>query len=200
MFTGIITTTAALTGSQKKKVGLTVSFQRPKAWSDLQLGESIATNGVCLTVAAIRADDYDCVLVPETLARTSFGRQLPKIVNLERSLGLSDRFGGHFVQGHVDGIGIVSGINKTDGFRLSVDFDAVSRELVIYKGSITINGVSLTVADVQENTFTVALVPHTLEHTTLGSLCQGDEVNLEFDMIGKYITNSIKNRGYSATS
>ena len=195
MFTGIITDTAKITGHKRSKKGLRLTFQKPASWDDLALGKSIATNGVCLTVAKIRANEYDCFLVPETLAKTSFGVKLPKTVNLERSLSVKDRFGGHFVQGHVDGVGKVSKIDTSGEHRLYVDFDVDKQELVISKGSITIDGVSLTVAEIQGANFSVAIIPHTLEQTTLGSLKAGDVVNLEFDMIGKYISKILETKG-----
>jgi riboflavin synthase len=192
MFTGIITHTTAVLGSKSGADGLTMTFKRPKGWDDLVLGESIATNGVCLTVSAIHEDSYECLLMPETLHKTSFGADLPESVNLERSLSVSDRFGGHFVQGHVDGTGTVEKIDTADGWRVSVAFPEVNKELVIPKGSITINGVSLTVAELSDNVLGVAIIPHTLEHTTLNMLRVGDKVNLEFDTIGKYVVNIMK--------
>ncbi len=196
MFTGIITDTTSIVRSKKSKGGLTLTFQRPRGWDDLQLGESVATNGACLTVAALRDSEYDCVLIPETLNRTAFGSSLPEQVNLERAMGMADRFSGHFVQGHVDGIGTVRAIDTdASGWRLSIAFSPADKPLVIYKGSVTMNGVSLTVAAVEDNVLTVALIPHTLKHTTLESLQVGGAVNLEFDMIGKYVVNSLKLRG-----
>ncbi len=187
MFTGIITNTTTVAGSNKSANGVTLTFKRPDEWNDLLLGESIATDGVCLTVAAIHTDSYDCFLMSETLAKTSFGKAIPKTVNLERSLSASDRLGGHFVQGHVDSTGTVQDIDRTDGYRVSVRFPADFTDLVVYKGSITINGVSLTVASVDTNVVSVALIPHTLQHTTLGKLKVGDIVNIEFDIISKYV-------------
>ena len=174
------------------KSGMTLTFDRPKGWDDLLVGDSVATNGICLTVAAIRDKEYDCVAVPETLARTSFGKKLPKKVNLERAMSMKSRFDGHFVQGHVDGTGQVSAIKNNGERRLTITFDPKNRNLVMYKGSITIDGVALTVASVEDNNLTVALIPHTLEHTTLPSLKLGDYVNLEFDILGKYVINSLK--------
>lgn len=171
-----------------------MTFQKPVGWDDLALGESIATNGACLTVAEMRANEYDCQLVPETLAKTSFGVKLPETVNLERSLSVKDRFGGHFVQGHVDGVGKVTKIDSAGEYRLHINFDIDKQDLVISKGSITIDGVALTVAEVQGANFSMAIIPHTLESTTLGSLKVGDAVNLEFDMIGKYIAKIMENR------
>lgn len=192
MFTGIITDVTTIADSQETTDGLKLTFQKPKQWNDLQLGESVNTNGVCLTVAAIRQDEYDCLLMPETLTKTSFGQKLPDTVNLERSLTLKDRFGGHFVQGHVDETGRVIKVDDADGYRLSINFGTDNQALVIYKGSITINGVSLTVAAVDDGVLEVALIPHTLQNTTIGGLRSGDIVNLEFDVLGKYVVNSMK--------
>lgn len=194
MFTGIVTNIAKVSAKPDESGGLTMTVTKPAGWDDLVLGESIATNGACLTVSEIRADSYDYYLMPETLAKTSFGSKAPTQVNLERSLSVKDRFGGHFVQGHVDGVGSVTKIDRADGYRLSIEFPESFTELVIYKGSITINGVSLTIAETKDTVLTVALIPHTLEHTTLGALEPGDKVNLEFDMIGKYVAKIMASR------
>ena len=187
MFTGIISDTTKILGSKRSTDNLRITFKKPADWTDLKLGESIATNGVCLTVAAIRDNEYDCDLMTETLTVTSFGGSLPKVVNLERALRAGDRFDGHFVQGHVDCVGQVTKVDKVGGWRLSVQFDPRYKKLVAPKGSITIDGVSLTVAALKGTTATVALVPYTLAHTTLVKLKAGDKVNLEFDMIAKYV-------------
>ncbi len=189
MFTGIVTKTTDVKRHSVTDDGVLVTFGRPPEWKDLELGESIATNGVCLTVADIRKDEYDCLVMPETQFVTAFREEFPKSVNLERSLTVKGRFGGHFVQGHVDGVGTVDLIDEAKGYDLYVDFPAGNRHLLIHKGSVTINGVSLTVAEVEEHTLRVSLIPHTLEHTTLSDLRAGDKVNLEFDMLGKYIAN-----------
>lgn len=200
MFTGIISHVTSVKETAKTDDGLMITFIRPDDWNDLALGESVATNGVCLTVAAVREHEYDCLLTPETLARTSFGASLPQKVNLERPLAVQDRFGGHFVQGHVDDTGTVAAIDQSDGYRLSVQFDPKNRGLVVYKGSIAIDGVSLTVARTENDRLEVALVPHTLESTTLGLLKPGDIVNLEFDILGKYVQNNMKAREDHVTS
>src|SRR5688572_29065112 len=148
MFTGIITDTTSVTRHKKTEDGLTVTFKKPEGWDDLKTGESVSTDGVCLTVAKIQNDTYDCNLVPETLDKSTFGRNVPSEVNLERSLRVADRFGGHFVQGHVDGVGKITQINKLNGYHLYVKFPPDNKKLVIRKGSITINGVALTVIDV----------------------------------------------------
>jgi riboflavin synthase len=192
MFTGIVTKTTKVKGHQVTDDGVVVTFARPSEWDDLELGESISTNGVCLTVAAIRDAEYDTLMMPETLFASAFGEHLPKIVNLERSLTVKGRFGGHFVQGHVDGVGTVKVIDEAKGYDLYIDFPPDCRPLLVHKGSVAIDGVSLTVAEIEEHTLRVSLIPHTLEHTTLGKLRAGDKVNLEFDMLGKYILNMMK--------
>jgi len=125
--------------------------------------------------------------MPETLRLTTFGHAVPERVNLERALRLSDRLSGHLVQGHADTVGTVTRVGQDGEYRITLEFPAEHRDLVIKKGSIAVNGVSLTVADLQENHLTVAIIPHTLEHTTLGSLTEGTQANLEFDIVGKYI-------------
>jgi riboflavin synthase len=190
MFTGIISDVTSMKVSEESKDGLVLTFKKPSGWDDLKIGESIATNGVCLTITALRPTEYDCFVMPETLEKTSFGSSLPTEVNLERALQIGDRLDGHFVQGHVDGIGTVTNIDTKDGYRITISFDPPCRKYVIYKGSITIDGVALTVVAVEDATLEVAIIPHTLEHTTLHNLQKGDPVNLEFDVIGKYVLNS----------
>jgi len=194
MFTGIISNIAAVLRHTSAGEGLTLTFERPKDFGDLVLGESVATDGVCLTVSALRDGEYDCYLMGETLDKTMFGGKIPARVNLERAMSVSARFGGHFVQGHVDGRGRVVDVRRKDGYVVAIEFDPDSRGLVMYKGSICVNGVSLTVARVRGHVLEVALIPHTLEHTTLGALEAGDQVNLEFDMVGKYIANVMEIR------
>jgi riboflavin synthase len=194
MFTGIITNVARVIEHTDEAEDLRLRFERPQSWKDLALGESIATNGVCLTVAAMTDTTYDCVLVPETLEKSSFGSYIPERVNLERSLRLSDRLSGHFVQGHVDTTTKLKEIDQSDGYRLVLELPTGAQHLVVEKGSITLHGVSLTIASLDETSFSVALVPHTLQHTVLGDLKAGDEVNIEFDVLGKYIAKHMEER------
>ncbi len=186
MFTGIVTDTTTIESSRKTAQGLSLQFKKPKGWTDLRPGDSIATDGVCLTAATVAPAHYSCELMPETLERTSFGRSLPQAVNLERSLRLDGRLDGHWVQGHVDTVGIVTGVDRSDGWRTTIEFPVEYRDLVVAKGAITVNGVSLTVTKVTNQSFEVALVPYTLAHTTLVNLEGGAAVNLEFDIMGKY--------------
>lgn len=194
MFTGIIKATSKVLGQKRDGENLVLTFELPKGWEDIELGESIATDGVCLTVAALRDAEYDCVLMPETLAKSSFGAHVPEQVNLERSLSVEDRFSGHFVQGHVDGMGKVVKVDQADGYRVDISFDSANKALVLYKGSVTVNGIALTITKVNDSVFSVALIPHTLEHTTLSDMKAGDTVNLEFDTIGKYVANILAQR------
>jgi riboflavin synthase len=187
MFTGIINNISHVKKSQDKDKGILVTFELPENWKDLQIGESISTNGVCLTVLSLDANEYSCFLMPETLARTTFGKDIPARVNVERALKADERFGGHFVQGHIDDLGYVTEISKKDEWVLSIKYDLKYSPLVIEKGSITIDGVSLTISKLNKNNFSVSLIPFTLKHTTLGDLAINDEVNLEFDILGKYI-------------
>lgn len=192
MFTGIITATTPASKVKSEGEGLVLRFQAPSDWNDLVLGESISTNGVCLTVSAIGDGTYDAYLMPETLRKTSFGTGLPDTVNLERALRAGDRFGGHFLQGHVDAVGVVVEVTSTSEHIIRVQFPVEYQAWVIYKGSIAIDGASLTVSAVEDNVLSVSLIPHTLEHTTLDALKKGSVVNLEFDVIGKYVAKSLE--------
>jgi riboflavin synthase len=194
VFTGIITATAAVRATTDVDDGLRVTFERPAGWADLAVGESLATDGVCLTVEALRADEYDCLLMPETLRVSAFGERVPVRVNLERALRPGDRTGGHFVQGHVDGVGTVTRVEKRAGYDIWLHFPERNEPLVVHKGSIAINGVSLTVAEVRGAELRVALIPTTIRETTLGALVAGDKANLEFDMIGKYVQKLMEER------
>lgn len=193
MFSGIITNKAKVLNSLKTKDGLSISLKKPAGWVDLALGESISVNGVCLTVTEITKKDFSLDLTPETLKKTTFGIQVPDHVNLERSLSLGDRLGGHFVFGHVDDIGSVAKANKSldNGVRLNIKFGSRYKNWLVDKGSVSINGASLTVVKTSSDAFSIALVPYTLKHTTLGDLKEGEKVNLEFDLIGKYVAKIV---------
>lgn len=194
MFTGIITHTTDVVGSQKNDGNLRLVFAKPADWDDMELGESISTDGVCLTVAKHDTKTYTCELIPETLQVSSFGKVLPNRDNLERSLKVGDRLSGHFVQGHVDDIGRVIKVESGEDYRLIIAIDPVQAQYVIYKGTIIVDGVALTVAKRTKDSFTVALARYTLDHTTLEELKINDTVNLEFDMIGKYVVSTLENK------
>lgn len=186
MFTGIISHTTKVKAAKKGSTGLAITFERPRQWVDLVLGESVSANGVCLTVERLGSNTFSCFLIPETLRKTTFGKQTPLSVNLERALKAGERFGGHFVQGHIDCIGEVLSCKRAAA-EIVVAFPARFNKYVIDKGSIALNGVSLTIVKTDRNQLTIALIPYTLKQTNLGSLKPGDNVNLEFDMLSKYV-------------
>src|SRR5215831_15058537 len=181
MFTGII-----------EEIGEVAEL---KDAGDLRLGSSIAVNGVCLTVRSIGADVFSAEMSRETLDRTSLGNLAKgSLVNLERPMRAESRFGGHIVQGHVDGIGWVRKFDRDgDAWNLKIEYPAAGARYIVEKGSIAVDGISLTVADLQgSSVFSVAIIPHTFENTNLKMSKTGDPVNLEFDVIAKYVETLIK--------
>ena len=189
MFTGIVTHIQKIRSHAIKNGSLFLTIEKPKGWK-LSLGESIATNGVCLTVKKNLAKEYIVELMPETINKTTFGIVVPAHVNLERSLMIGDRLGGHWVTGHIDAIGTIENIvSKGDSKIVTVSFPKAFKKYMVTKGSVTIDGVSLTVVAVSDNHFSVSLVSYTTEHTTLGKRGRGDKVNLEFDILAKYVHN-----------
>lgn len=156
---------------------------------ELKIDQSVAHNGVCLTVVGIQGKVYEVVAIDETLQKTSLGTwQGGDRVNLERAMKLGDRLDGHIVQGHVDQVGICYAIEDAQGSRVfTFHYDPSLGNMTIEKGSITVNGVSLTVVNSQKGAFSVAVIPYTYDHTSFHTLKQGDKVNLEFDVIGKYV-------------
>ena len=156
---------------------------------ELKIDQSVAHNGVCLTVVGIQGNIYEVVAIDETLQKTSLSDwQQADAVNLERAMKLGDRLDGHIVQGHVDQVGICYAIEDAQGSRVfTFHYDPSWGNMTIEKGSITVNGVSLTVVNSQKGAFSVAVIPYTYEHTSFHTLRVGDKVNLEFDVIGKYV-------------
>jgi riboflavin synthase len=190
MFTGIVEEL----GTVRALVGERLEVRCDVVARDAEVGASVAVNGVCLTVVERRADGLAFQLSGETLERTSLGRLgAGDPVNLERPLMLSDRLGGHLVQGHVDGVAEVDALRPEEGgATLTVRLPHTLARYVVEKGSITVDGVSLTVAGVDRERFTVALIPHTLRATTLGSVREHDPVNLEVDVIAKYVEGMLE--------
>lgn len=188
MFTGIIEVLGTVTEITSQGTNRTFWIQSPFT-HQLKVDQSVAHNGVCLTVEAITGDRYQVTAVQETLDKTALGQwQVGTTLNLERSLLPSSRLDGHFVQGHVDTTGTCLSItDKTGSWELVFEFAEQHAPLVIEKGSICINGISLTAFNVTRTTLTVAIIPYTWTHTNLQFLSAGERVNLEFDMIGKYI-------------
>lgn len=188
MFTGIIETLGTVKGIEREKENLHLTIQSTIT-NELKIDQSVAHNGVCLTVVAINNDEYTVTAIKETLDKTNIGDlQAGEEVNLERAMKLGARLDGHIVQGHVDRTGVCKSIEDADGstvFTFSYDFDGSN--VTIEKGSITINGVSLTVVNSKKDEFSVAIIPYTFEHTTFKNFTIGSKVNLEFDVIGKYV-------------
>ena len=182
MFTGIVEQMGEV-----ERSGTRLAVRTPLA-AELERGDSIAVNGVCLTAVDIADDRFEADVMEETLVRSSLGRlQEGDRVNLELALRVGDRLGGHFVQGHVDSTGRVLGIEQREHSRLlTIGAPPEIIRFVVEKGSIAVDGVSLTVTEVDNGVFTVSLIPETLERTTLGSVGEGDPVNLEVDMLAKY--------------
>jgi riboflavin synthase len=189
VFTGLIREVGLVASVAGGAGGIRLEIDAPVTAAAAAPGDSVAVAGVCLTVVAVHGARLAFDVVPETLARTSLGRlEAGRAVDLEPALRAGDALGGHFVQGHVDAVGAIrSSEPEGDGRRLSIDAPPDLLRYVVEKGSITVEGVSLTVAAVDATGFTVALVPHTLEVTTIARLGAGDPVNLEVDVLAKYV-------------
>ncbi len=189
MFTGLVQGLGTIIEKRPAAGGMVFGVEADFQLTDSEEGESIAVNGACLTARNIAANRFLVDVSPESLSRTGLGQlKTGSRVNLERALRLSDRLGGHIVSGHIDDMGRVEERKPVGGFTLfSFSLDPALIRYVIEKGSITINGVSLTVNSCDKNSFSVSIIPHTLDVTTLGGLKQGDMVNIEVDIIGKYV-------------
>jgi len=189
MFTGLVQKVGALAAKKKRAAGLSLVIRHEPWESPLVPGESVAVQGACLTVTAVKAGEFACDVLKETLDKTSIGPLgLGATVNLERALRADERLGGHIVTGHVDGLGTVAAWTKAGADRvLEVSCDTLLLEGIVPKGSVAIDGVSLTVAELRPASFTVHLIPHTLAGTSLPNLRPGMRVNLETDIIGKYV-------------
>lgn len=195
MFTGLVEAVGEIGGMTPTSAGARLSIRTPLA-NHLRLGDSLAVNGVCLTVVSTVGGAVAADIGPETARVTTLGALKPgALVNLERSMPVDGRFGGHFVQGHVDGVGEVAQIREEGDARwLRVSFPDALAPYLIHKGSIAVDGVSLTVAVLHERSFELMLIPHTWEQTSLRTLQAGDRVNLECDMIGKYVARALELR------
>jgi riboflavin synthase len=189
MFTGIVEELGTVFQIQKTKTGKQFIITANMIMDDLKVGDSVNVNGVCLTVIKHDEKSFTLDLVKETLKKSNLGDlENESPVNLERAITLSTRLGGHILQGHVETVGVIMDkVPSGDGSTLSVGIDPGFMRYCISKGSIALDGVSLTIASISENIINVALIPHTLEMTTLGSKDVGDSLNIETDIIGKYI-------------
>lgn len=188
MFTGIIETVGKVRRVQSAGRICRLLIQSDIS-SELHLDQSVCHDGVCLTVVAVKGDTHAVELVPETIARSHFGNTASgDLINLERSMLMSSRLDGHLVQGHVDTVSTCQSI-KDEYFSFSLD--EAHQPLVVEKGSICINGVSLTVAGMHDNAFRVAIIPYTMEHTNFSAIKEGSQVNVEFDILGKYVRKNL---------
>jgi len=189
VFSGIIETVGSIRTLNKDAKGARIAIEAPGVLDGVQLGDSIALNGVCITVVDFDGSNFEADLSVETLRRTNLGElAVGDRCNLERAMALGERLGGHLVSGHVDGVGRILG-RKPEGDSIWLTFEAPVEVMryVVYKGSIAVDGISLTVAACDDETFSVSIIPHTSEQTTLTEKKDGAAVNLEADLIGKYV-------------
>jgi riboflavin synthase len=193
MFTGLIESVSPIKAIEATKVGKRLSIPLGFLAEDTSLGDSICVSGVCLTVSRLENDLATFDVITETLRVTTLGNlQNGERVNLERAMKADGRFGGHFVQGHVDGIATVDDIQqRADNYTLWITAESQQMQLMMVKGSVTIDGVSLTIVHVEEKRFSVSLIPTTLQETTLADRKKGDQINLEADIIGKWINQRL---------
>lgn len=193
MFTGIIEETGIVRTIKKGTKSAAITIEAKKVFGDLKLGDSVATNGVCLTVTAIKGSLFSADVMNETLARSSLGSlKTGSRVNLERAMPLNGRFGGHIVSGHIDGTGTISAVKKEDiATWYEIKTAPKIMRYILEKGSVAIDGISLTVAEVKMDGFRVSVIPHTAAETVLTEKRVGAVVNLENDIIGKYIERFI---------
>ena len=189
MFTGIIETLGIIQDIQREGSNLHLSVSSSITPS-LKIDQSLAHNGICLTVVAIQEEMYTVTAIQETIDKTTIGDwKIGNILNLERAMKLDARLDGHLVQGHVDQIGHCIAIKESEGsWYFTFEYDPAWKNITIEKGSITVNGVSLTVVNSKQNEFSVAIIPYTYEHTNFKNFQIGSKINLEFDVIGKYVS------------
>lgn len=188
MFTGLVADLGRISDLEGSTDGVRLSVESPLA-AELSEGDSVAVNGVCLTAAAVQAGSFQAEVMNETLRRSSLrDARVGSPVNLELPLRATDRLGGHLVQGHVDGVGVVAEV-LDDGFarRVRIEAPAALLRYLVGKGSVAVDGVSLTVAELDQASFTVSLIPETLKRTNLGAAAAGTKVNLEVDVLAKYV-------------
>lgn len=189
MFTGIIEEVGTVMSVKSSANAMKLTIRAPKVTQDINMGDSIAVNGICLTACGLGRESFTVDVMGETLSRTSLkGSRCGSHVNLERALTLNGRLGGHIVSGHIDGIGTVTAIKNDDIARLiTISAPQAVMDLIVEKGSVAVDGISLTVASVSSGDFTVSVIPHTMDNTILTEKTPGDTVNLENDCIGKYV-------------
>ncbi len=197
MFTGLVTEIGKIQSLRKTAGGLVLEIKAPGCASGLTEHDSVCCNGVCLTVTSRRGESFLVEAVEETLKKTTLGNlKIGSSLNLELALRMGDRMGGHIVQGHIDCVGRISAIEKrASSWLIDIAYPARFSKYLIPVGSIAVDGISLTVASVARRTFSVSIIPYTWGQTTLQKAGKGEEVNLEFDLIGKYVENMIAGAG-----
>ncbi|MFB0495432.1 riboflavin synthase [Mucilaginibacter sp. OAE612] len=188
MFTGIIETLGKITDLQQEKGNLNITVESAIS-HELKIDQSVAHNGVCLTVVALADGLHVVTAIEETLNKTNLSQlKVGDPINLERCMQMNARLDGHIVQGHVDQVAVCTAFKELDGsWEYTFEYDAASGNVTVEKGSICVNGISLTVVNSHANSFSVAIIPYTFEHTNLHNVQVGSQVNLEFDIIGKYV-------------
>ena len=196
MFTGIVEEVGTIAAIRKGAHSAVLTIQASRVLEDIHIGDSIAVNGICLTATSFSGSVFTADVMHETLNRSSLSRLSPgSHVNLERAMAADGRFGGHIVAGHVDGVGVIRRIRRDDNaIWYTIGAEPELLRYVVEKGSITIDGVSLTVAAVDRETFSISAIPHTVAVTVLGERREGDAVNLETDIIGKYVEKLLQPR------
>ena len=188
MFTGIVEETGTIRELRFQAGGASITVAAKTILPEIAIGDSIAVNGVCLTAVRLMPDAFVCDISEETLRRSAFAKaRVGAHVNLERAIAAGGRLGGHIMQGHVDDVGqMISRTPSGGGFEISFSFPRTLERYLVYKGSIAVNGISLTISALEKESFSTAVIPHTLSVTNLGELTPGDPVNLETDILGKY--------------
>jgi riboflavin synthase len=197
MFTGLIEEIGRVQQVRREGGIRKLAIQGQQTTPSLTIGDSIAVEGACLTVTRIASTLFEAELSDETMARTTLKEcHVNDPVNLERPCRPTDRLGGHFVTGHIDGVGTIREIRETEGmWWFSIIYPEVLRPLLVEKGSVAVDGISLTVGDLDDRSFGIAIIPHTYHHTTLGSKQVGRRVNLEADLLGKYVVRYLQGLG-----
>jgi riboflavin synthase len=194
MFTGLIQALGIVKSISENSAGKTLMIQCPELINSIAIDDSVATNGVCLTATEIKDDCFSALVMHTSLEKTTTGKLVPgERVNLELAMQMSDRLGGHLVQGHVNGIGQITEITMLgENWNIHIAFPESLRKYMILEGSIAIDGISLTIAQLSDSQLVVSIIPHTLSHTTLRDKVIGSTVNLEVDIMAKYIENFLR--------
>ena len=199
MFTGIVEEIGTIREIKQGKEAMTLTIQAAKTMEDIHLGDSYSINGVCLTVTSYTKDQFTVDVMPETFHNTALSKlKVGSSINIERAMAANGRFGGHFVSGHVDGVGTLVGRSeRSNAIYLRIQVPEHIEPYLVHRGSVALDGTSLTIFSIESNVITVSLIPHTAHETILGRKKVGDLINVEADMLAKYIANILNNRSQS---